>query len=200
MSLKYIKYAFTFIAVLFLIACNQENQVISPERLPKDSQTNIIDMNLTPSEIIADKKTTHHAETPHLDWDAPSNWKTIDPGTFAKVKYLISENLQLSISSFPGSAGGLLSNVNRWRQQLNLHPIKITELANFCSTLNTPFKPLTIVTLTDSNHANKGRILYVAIFDFNNEQWFIKVFGNRESFNYEYSKIVQFLKSIRSHG
>ena len=188
----------TLICILSLLGCSQNQVVIESESLPRDSNVEIIDMNQKFS-VSEPKSSTEHLDSPHLDWEIPPKWKPIDAGTFAKEKYVLQDNLQLSISAFPGSAGGLLSNVNRWRQQLNLQAIKITELASYCSTLQTPFKNLTIVTITDSNQANQGRILYVALFDYENEQWFIKVIGSRRSFNSEYPRIIKFLKSIKNH-
>ena len=36
--------------------------------------------------------------------------------------------IDLSITTFPGDAGGIEQNVNRWRRQLNLDPKKINQI------------------------------------------------------------------------
>ncbi len=63
-----------------------------------------------------------------FSWDAPDYWieKEIDASSLRLASYEIplddSENPDLSITKFPGDAGGVELNVNRWRGQLNLIP------------------------------------------------------------------------------
>ena len=60
-----------------------------------------------------------------FSWDAPDYWieKEIDASSLRLASYEIPhnrENSDLSITKFPGDAGGVELNVNRWREQLNL--------------------------------------------------------------------------------
>ena len=63
-----------------------------------------------------------------FSWDAPDYWikKEIDSSSLRLASYEIPindrENPDLSITKFPGDAGGVELNVNRWRGQLNLNP------------------------------------------------------------------------------
>ena len=44
---------------------------------------------------------------------------------------------EITISAFPGEAGGIEANVNRWRKQLNLSPKTINQIKK--DTINSPF-------------------------------------------------------------
>ena len=63
-------------------------------------------------------------------WELPEGWKKaeVTPSPFAPYDRLqISDTLQMSVSRLPPQFN-LLSNVNRWHDQLSLPPIRIVEL------------------------------------------------------------------------
>ncbi len=59
-----------------------------------------------------------------LSWNSPKNWIEKSPSDFSIASYDIptsnGELINLSITTFPGEAGGITQNVNRWRKQINL--------------------------------------------------------------------------------
>jgi len=58
-----------------------------------------------------------------ISWDAPSSWEEIRGNDFSLAVYKINnlnEDVNVSITQFPGDAGGIENNVNRWRRQLEL--------------------------------------------------------------------------------
>ena len=61
-----------------------------------------------------------------INWTVPNNWVKKKPKDFGIASYDVSidngEIANVSISIFPGDAGGIEQNVNRWRRQLNLPP------------------------------------------------------------------------------
>jgi uncharacterized protein YcfL len=64
-----------------------------------------------------------------LNWTAPNHWIQKAPTDFRLASFDISTNngsiIDLSITTFPGDAGGIEQNVNRWRRQINLEPENI---------------------------------------------------------------------------
>tara|TARA_Y100001968_G_scaffold232567_1_gene215372 strand:+ start:597 stop:1169 length:573 start_codon:yes stop_codon:yes gene_type:complete len=64
-----------------------------------------------------------------LNWAAPNHWIQKAPTDFRLASFDISTNngsiIDLSITTFPGDAGGIEQNVNRWRRQINLEPENI---------------------------------------------------------------------------
>jgi hypothetical protein len=57
-----------------------------------------------------------------LRWVAPETWEEQTPGQFQIALYRIAPNVTAAVSQFPGDAGGMLANVNRWREQVGLPP------------------------------------------------------------------------------
>lgn len=57
-----------------------------------------------------------------LRWIAPETWEEQAPGQFQIAAYHIAPNVTAAISQFPGDAGGMVANVNRWREQVGLSP------------------------------------------------------------------------------
>ena len=64
-----------------------------------------------------------------INWTIPNNWIKKKPKDFGIASYDVpmpnGEIANVSISIFPGDAGGIEQNVNRWRRQLNLPPQNI---------------------------------------------------------------------------
>ena len=59
----------------------------------------------------------------NFSWDAPDSWIKTKGNNFALAVYnftAFGENVKISITEFPGLAGGIKDNVNRWRKQLGL--------------------------------------------------------------------------------
>ena len=53
---------------------------------------------------------------------APETWEEQTPGSLQVALYRIAPEITASVSQFPGDAGGILANVNRWRAQVGLTP------------------------------------------------------------------------------
>lgn len=61
-----------------------------------------------------------------LRWIAPETWEEQTPGQFQVALYRIAPEITAAVSQFPGDAGGILANVNRWREQVGLPPTSET--------------------------------------------------------------------------
>ncbi len=57
-----------------------------------------------------------------LRWKAPDDWETETPGELQIALYKVGESGNVSVSKFPGDAGGIPANVNRWREEIGLPP------------------------------------------------------------------------------
>ena len=66
-----------------------------------------------------------------LKWTLPKGWTEGKAGNmrFATLKPPIQGKVEASVVVLPGAAGGELSNVNRWRDQIGLGPIDEKALA-----------------------------------------------------------------------
>jgi len=130
------------IANLFLISCDSKSN-ISSFKIEKPNQTEnkihqtiFVKINTT-AESANDRKyelelfckSLYLDENKKLSWNASKNWKPNKPIAMSIAYFEIDNSTDnIAISAFPGDAGGLEPNVNRWRQQLNLPPININKI------------------------------------------------------------------------
>ena len=75
-----------------------------------------------PKEDAASSTTEKDKQQRPLRWLAPETWEEQAPGQFQTALYRIAPNVTASVSQFPGVAGGMVANVNRWREQVGLSP------------------------------------------------------------------------------
>jgi hypothetical protein len=63
-------------------------------------------------------------------WDLPEGWTELPKSQFRQGNFRVpgTENVDAYLSVLPGGGGGLLANVNRWRNQMSLPPISMSEL------------------------------------------------------------------------
>ena len=133
------------------------------------------------------------AGKPRIKWEVPDNWKTVPATSMRYASFAVAgqngETADISISVFPGEAGGDFQNVNRWRGQIGLEPVE-------------DIKPLVVpvtgksgdISSVDMN-GTKGRIL-AGWTRINGNTWFFKVTGPDQLTAGEKEKFVKFLQSI----
>ncbi len=120
--------------------------------------------------------TNTHGRT--ATWTLPQGWRevkteqpmrvaTIDPGNGSP---------QIAISTLAGDAGGLLANVNRWREQMSLTPIAPKDLGTIVNPLSPNAPRVDLVELVGAD----GKVLLGAIIDVGDgATWFAKATGPR---------------------
>ncbi len=99
------------IATIFLFSCDSNKNItsfkIKNPYLSEDDRDFVWDAD---SRTIVDKNPTSNTPIQFLD----------------KNSNIVNENVSISI--FPGEAGGIVQNVNRWRRQLNLNPLSLDNI------------------------------------------------------------------------
>ena len=100
----------------------------------------------------------------------------------------------ITVLKFPGQTGGLLQNVNRWLQQLELEPIQLSQLNQYVQNGKTSNYTFQHVTITNTN-IQKGMIVFI-IRD-KNYSWFFKMFGDLEVVVSEKSNFTNFINSVK---
>lgn len=71
-----------------------------------------------------------------MEWKLPEGWQQVadakanNPDHYATLRIESKDkpSLEMTVTKFPGTVGGLLANVNRWRGQVGLSPIEENEL------------------------------------------------------------------------
>jgi hypothetical protein len=123
------------------------------------------------------------AQASVVNFKAPPDWRrqalapmrmasfTVQGGDGAKV--------DVSVSSFQGESGGLLANINRWREQLGLEGVRPEHLESIIERRTLGGRDFVIVDLLNdkSESKNKQRIIG-AIFAATDQTWFFKMIGD----------------------
>ena len=84
-----------------------------------------------------------------VQWTKPDSWNSqplseMRIGSF-KVDGPNAGSADISIAAFPGDAGGLSSNLNRWRGQLRLPPLNDEQLLNTAQRIEVDHVPTCLV-------------------------------------------------------
>jgi hypothetical protein len=168
------KYLLLF-SLLFFTACKKND--IQSYRIPKEA----------PPVFEMASSGAHHD---HLDWDAPKHWHEKPASGMRLATYIIPDKEgdgEVSIVSISGPAGGLLSNLNRWRGQLQLPPVTQNELANYHRE----------ETIGKHNfHMFKLPGMRVAMFNFKEHNYFFKLTGSSKLVLKNTPELKELLKSV----
>jgi hypothetical protein len=101
------------------------------------------------------------------------------------------------VTAFPGDVGGDLANVNRWRGQIGLSPLKAEELGTSVSHESANGLDFTIVELAPGGGDANGKAIIGAIVPFQGSTWFFKLMGPGPAVKAAKTSFITFLRSVR---
>jgi hypothetical protein len=133
-------------------------------------------------------------------WQVPADWTEAEPGPMIFKRYSVSDadgaKAAITVSFFPGSVGGALANVNRWRGQMGLQPLQSDQLAGATETFETADGTATLVDFSgqDAKTAKPARLIGV-ILPHEDKTWFFKLLGDGPVVGREKDSFVNFVKS-----
>ena len=134
-------------------------------------------------------------------WQAPATWVPKALGTMRKGSFLIRSDdgseADVSIISFPGSAGGLVENLNRWRGQLKLPPLAAEQITSATTELSSGNLKFTVVDFLGEGPAGRTRILG-AVLPFGDETYFFKLIGPDAFAEKSRPAFLDFLKTVKT--
>ena len=111
-----------------------------------------------------------------LSWTTPKNWIEKTPKKFSLATYDAptsnGELIELSISKLSDDGGGITSNVNRWRRQINLESQSEETILENAKKESSILGEYFIFELQNDDNA-----IIAAIIPFSNETIFIKMNG-----------------------
>lgn len=136
-----------------------------------------------------------------LKYDAPSHWKDLGASGMRKAAFEASEgNEKTTITAIPlgVNAGAILSNINRWRDQIGLQG-KITEeeLIKLQEHFHILGAEAVFVDLAHEEPKTDSQRTIAAIFRTQENTWFFKMTGNHNITGKEKNSFKKFLHSIR---
>ncbi len=139
------------------------------------------------------------------EWQVPASWQEVPPTQMLMAKFLAKSSgeaqVEITVSAFPGPAGGMLPNVNRWRGQINLQPIEDAELKELISSLDVEGGNAMLVDMTggDADSGTETRII-AAVVPKEGRTWFYKLMGDPQVAEREKAAFIEFVKTIKYTG
>jgi len=141
--------------------------------------------------------------SPSLAYKTPRGWKEIPGSAMRDINLTFGKNGEgeCYLTRLPGSGGGLLANVNRWRKQMGAPPLSAEEVAAL------PKKTLfhqsaTLVDVTGNfggmggADAKKNYRLLGLILSFDTGAIFVKMTGPKALVDSNTSQFDQFVASL----
>jgi hypothetical protein len=170
---------------VFLAACGEEK--ISVYSIPKEDTS-----EQTPAETAG--------SSGEITWTVPEGWQE-QPATAMRLgSFLITgangAKADVSVSAFPGDAGGDLANINRWRGQINLGPINEAAFQSAAQKIEINGDPALFVEI-DEKPDGAGRKVLGAILHRADRTWFFKMTGDDSLVASQKNAFLDFLKSVR---
>ncbi len=87
---------------------------------------------MTPSTQAPQAQSAPSASVTPPAWQTPAGWVAVENQNALRVATFSAgegnDAIEIIVSQFPGDVGGLLANVNRWRQQIGAAPLTAEQL------------------------------------------------------------------------
>jgi len=133
-------------------------------------------------------------------YDPPEVWQRMAAGGMRKAAFAIAgdgQTAEVTIVALPGTAGGLLANVNRWRDQIGLEPFSEEELASGSQQLDVGGQPGRYVQLDGSEASAVAQSILGVILQRRERSWYFKLMGGSELVHSEQPRFEQFIGSVK---
>ncbi len=134
-------------------------------------------------------------------WTIPAGWQEGPLAQFLIAKFIVKgdgeASAAINVSRLAGDGGGLLSNVNRWHQQLSIAAINGEELAKL-PVLDVGGVKATLVDITGNSPLSKQPVRLVGVvLPLGGQTWFYKLMGDPTVVAQQKEALLQFVKSAK---
>jgi hypothetical protein len=138
------------------------------------------------------------APTAALKWTLPRGWSEEKVGgmRFATLKPSVPGKLDASVVVLPGTAGGELPNVNRWRGQIGLPPIDEKALTSARQVIQSPAGAVSVFDFT-SEGQSRTRMVTGILTTPNGSTWFLKMVGDADPVAKAKPEFTRLMESLR---
>lgn len=129
-------------------------------------------------------------------WTLPDGWEEVPTEQAMRLAtFTAGEGMpEITLSAFPGTVGGVLANINRWRGQIGLEPTDNNGLMQ--SVISIP-ESQTDALVVDLRGPDEVRMLASIITPGDGQSWFVKSTGGSASIDSLVAPFIEFSKSVR---
>ena len=184
---------FASLLLVTVISTGCKEESIHLYSAPKDPPSTV--QATSPTDVTREET----QERSGMHWSVPPEWRR-EPGnrSMRVATFTIgneNQRIEVAVSAFPGTAGGILANVNRWRAQLGLNALTTKSLPKHLDVFsNGPIQGF-ILDMTGANDGDVNqpvqRIVGGIILGLESKVWFVKAKD-------EYTKLAPHKEAIYS--
>lgn len=134
-----------------------------------------------------------------LTYKVPTTWTEKEPGSIRIASFAVSQNNlvgDVSIVNLAGDGGGLLSNTNRWREQLEMAPTDQEGLKNSVKDITVAGNKGYFLALYTGM---QGQGMLVALIEQGQQTWFVKMTAPSQLAQQQEQAFLTFVQSIQFH-
>jgi hypothetical protein len=183
--------AIALTALIMLPACSRDE--VTSYRVPKEASPEMPGANAQATPATAP------AGAAALTWQAPAHWVDQGASGMRRGSFQVPGNGDaagdLSIIAFPGSAGSMAANINRWRGQVGLPNLSPAQVDASIEHTDTAYLHVDLVSMTGEVGGAPTRI-DGAIFSYAGESWFIKFMGPADLIANESANFRAFVQTV----
>lgn len=129
-------------------------------------------------------------------WEVPPGWNKVMPTAMILAKF-VADGAEVTVSMFPGDAGGLAANVNRWRGQMSLPPLGAAEAEKSASSFDVLGGKAMLVEMNGTGRTGQPARLIAAIVSRDGQSWFYKLMGDPAATAAQKDSFMKFVQSAR---
>jgi hypothetical protein len=139
---------------------------------------------------------------------APSDWRALPAGGLRKAAYAVGDEQHgalFTLINFPAVEGPMISdplqNVNRWRGEVGLEPVKADELPKVTESIDVDgTSAMYVPAIPDAAKSQANTAELAAMIKNGDQMWFLKLKGDRDVVVAQEAAFKNFLKSLRFAG
>lgn len=133
-----------------------------------------------------------------LKWTLPKGWtqEMVGGMRFATLRPPAPGTIDASVVVLPGTAGGELSNVNRWRGQIGLPPIDEAALGRSRQEVKSKAGNLAVFDFTGEGQA-RSRMVTGILMTPDGSTWFFKLVGDEGPVAASKPEFIRLMESLR---
>jgi hypothetical protein len=135
-----------------------------------------------------------------LVYDKPESWTESEVSGMRKAAFTVTDGdrqAEITVIDLSASAGDLLANVNRWREQIQLDPTTQSQLDETVEQITIDESSADYVELFGPDDAEPRQAIIGAVLSNADRTWFFKLAGPAELVRREKERFRSFLESVQ---
>jgi hypothetical protein len=128
-------------------------------------------------------------------WSVPAGWEAVSGSAMRRASFSAPGSagpVDIAVTSFPGDVGGLLANLNRWRDQIGAPALSAESVEDSIERSTVNGKSVIVSRIEGS-----GQSTHAAIFEHGGHSWFFKMTGPTASINEQADAFDAYINSIQ---